>query len=62
MRAFGTVHILLASAGIFKTANIEDTTEELWDQHLDLDLRAVFFSIKAVTPVMKRQKYGKSSP
>jgi NAD(P)-dependent dehydrogenase (short-subunit alcohol dehydrogenase family) len=59
MRAFGAVHILLASAGIFKAANIENTTEELWDQHLDLDLRAVFFSIKAVTPIMKHQRYGR---
>jgi NAD(P)-dependent dehydrogenase (short-subunit alcohol dehydrogenase family) len=57
--AFGAVHILLASAGIFQTADIESTTEELWDRHLDLDLRSVFFSIKAVTPVMKRQRYGK---
>src|SRR3954465_2115214 len=59
VRAFGAVHILLASAGIFKAAPIEDTTEELWDQHLDLDLRAVFFSIKAVSAVMKRQQYGR---
>jgi len=59
LREFGAVHILLASAGIFKAASIENTTEELWDQHLDLDLRAVFFSIKAVTPTMKRQQYGR---
>ena len=59
VRAFGAAHILLASAGIFKSATIEDTTEELWDQHLDLDLRAVFFSIKAITPAMKRQRYGR---
>src|SRR3954469_3780321 len=54
MRAYGAVHILLASAGIFRAASIENTTEELWDAHLDLDLRSVFFSIKAVTPIMKR--------
>ena len=59
IRAFGAVHILVASAGIFKPAAIEDTTEELWDRTLDLDLRAVFFSIKAVTPVMKTQRYGR---
>lgn len=59
LRAYGAVHILMASAGIFKAAPIEETTEALWDQHLDLDLRAVFFSIKAVTPVMKRQRYGR---
>jgi NAD(P)-dependent dehydrogenase (short-subunit alcohol dehydrogenase family) len=59
LRAFGAAHILMASAGIFKAAPIEETTEELWDRHLDLDLRAVFFSIKAVTPVMKKQRYGR---
>ena len=59
LRAYGAVHILMASAGIFKATPIEETTEELWDRHLDLDLRAVFFSIKAVTPVMKRQRYGR---
>lgn len=59
VRAFGAVHILMASAGIFKAAPIEESTEELWDQHLDLDLRAVFFSIKAVTLIMKRQHYGR---
>jgi len=59
LREFGAVHILMASAGIFKAAPIEETTEEIWDRHLDLDLRAVFFSIKAVTRVMKRQRYGR---
>jgi NAD(P)-dependent dehydrogenase (short-subunit alcohol dehydrogenase family) len=59
LAAFGRVDILFASAGIFKAASIEETTEELWDRHLDLDLRAVFFSIKAVTPAMKRQGYGR---
>lgn len=59
IKAYGAVHILMASAGIFKAAPIEETTEEIWDRHLDLDLRAVFFSIKAVVPAMKRQRYGR---
>ena len=59
LRAYGAVHILMASAGIFKATPIEETTEELWDRHLDLDLREGFLSIKAVTPVMKRQRYGR---
>ncbi|MEO5766423.1 MAG: SDR family NAD(P)-dependent oxidoreductase [Casimicrobiaceae bacterium] len=61
LRAYGAVHILLASAGIFKASPIEETTEELWDRHLDLDLRAVFVKIKAVPPAMKRQRNGGSS-
>ena len=59
VKAFSTIHILLAAAGMFKPSPIEDTTEEFWDRCLDLDLRSVFFTIKAVTPIMKRQKYGK---
>src|SRR5256885_9413059 len=34
MKAFGRVDILMTSAGIFKVASIEDTTEEIWDRHL----------------------------
>ena len=59
MSAFGRVDILMTSAGIFKTASIEDTTEEVWDRHLDLNLRSTFFCVRAVTPVMKKQKYGR---
>ncbi|MEP6678633.1 MAG: SDR family NAD(P)-dependent oxidoreductase, partial [Betaproteobacteria bacterium] len=59
LRAYGGVLILLASAGIFKASPIEETTE--WDRHVDLDLRAVFVSIKAVPPAMKRQRNGGSS-
>src|SRR5258707_1052888 len=35
LRAFGRVDILVASAGIFDVASIEDTTEEIWDRHLN---------------------------
>jgi NAD(P)-dependent dehydrogenase (short-subunit alcohol dehydrogenase family) len=56
---FGRVDILVPSAGIFNAANIEDTTEEIWDRHLDLNLRSTFFCVRAVTPTMKKQKYGR---
>ena len=59
MKAFGRVDILMAGAGIFKVASIEDTTEEIWDRHLDLNLRSTFFCVRAVTPIMKKQKYGR---
>jgi NAD(P)-dependent dehydrogenase (short-subunit alcohol dehydrogenase family) len=59
MKAFGRVDILMTSAGIFKTASIEDTTEEMWDRHLNLNLRSTFFCVRAVTPIMKKQKYGR---
>ena len=59
LQAFGRVDILAASAGIFNVASIEETTEEIWDRHLDLNLRSTFFCVRAVTPAMKQQRYGR---
>jgi NAD(P)-dependent dehydrogenase (short-subunit alcohol dehydrogenase family) len=59
LSTFGRVDILVASAGIFNVASIEDTTEDVWDRHLDLNLRSTFFCVRAVTPTMKKQKYGR---
>lgn len=59
LQTFGRVDVLVAGAGIFNVASIEDTTEEIWDRHLDLNLRSTFFCVRAVTPTMKKQKYGR---
>jgi NAD(P)-dependent dehydrogenase (short-subunit alcohol dehydrogenase family) len=59
LKAFGRIDILVASAGIFNVASIEDTTEDVWDRHLDLNLRSTFFCVRAVAPVMKKQEYGR---
>lgn len=58
-KKFGRIDILVNSAGIFTAARIEDTTEDLWDRHLDLNLKSMFFCAKAVTPIMKQQNYGR---
>ena len=57
--ALGGVDILVNNAGIFQVASIEDTTEEIWDRHLDINLKAMFFCARAVTPHLKRQKFGR---
>jgi len=56
---FGRIDILVNSAGVFKVASIEDTTEEIWDFHLDLNLKSMFFCVRAVSPTMKAQGYGR---
>jgi NAD(P)-dependent dehydrogenase (short-subunit alcohol dehydrogenase family) len=56
---FGRIDILVNSAGVFKVASIEDTTEEVWNFHLDLNLKSMFFCVRAVTPTMKAQRYGR---
>jgi NAD(P)-dependent dehydrogenase (short-subunit alcohol dehydrogenase family) len=57
--AWGTVDILVNNAGILRVVSIEDTTEEIWDATLDVNLKAMFFCTRAVVPVMKRNRYGR---
>ena len=57
--AFGTVDILVNNAGIFTAVPIEDTTEEIWDTQIDLNLKGSFFMARAVVPTMKAKGNGK---
>lgn len=56
---FGAVDILVNNAGSFRTVSIEDTTEAIWDEQLDLNLKGLFFAIRAVVPQMKQRGSGK---
>lgn len=58
-KAFGTIDILVNNAGIFLWATVEETTEKLWDDQHDLNLKGAFFMTKAVVPTMKKKRYGK---
>ena len=51
---FGTVHILVNNAGVFRTVPVAETTEEIWDEQLDLNLKGAFFCVKAVLPEFVR--------
>ena len=59
IRAFGTVHILVNNAGIFRTMPVSETTEAIWDEQLDLNLKGPFFSVKAVLPEFIKNGGGK---
>lgn len=56
---FGTVHILVNNAGVFRTVPVAETTEAIWDEQLDLNLRGAFFCVKAVLPEFRRNGGGK---
>jgi NAD(P)-dependent dehydrogenase (short-subunit alcohol dehydrogenase family) len=58
-RELGRVDVLVNNAGIFRPATIDETTEELWDAHLDTNLRSVFFATRAVAPGMRERGYGR---
>jgi len=55
----GPIDILVNNAGVFRTVSIEDTTEAIWDEQLDLNLKGLFFAIRAVVPQMKKRRSGK---
>ena len=56
---FGTVDILVNNAGVFRTVPVAETTEAMWDEQLDLNLRGAFFCVKAVLPEFQRKGGGK---
>jgi NAD(P)-dependent dehydrogenase (short-subunit alcohol dehydrogenase family) len=55
----GRVDILVNNAGIFTPTPIEETTEEIWDSQLDINLKSAFFLSKAVVADMKPRASGK---
>jgi len=56
---FGRVDILVNNAGITKDNLIMRMKEEDFDSVIDVNLKGAFNCLKAVTPIMIRQKTGK---
>ena len=52
VQRFGRVDILVNNAGIMRKAYVKDMAAELWDQVLDVNLKATFLCSKAVLPAM----------
>ena len=55
---FGKVDILVNNAGITKDTLMLKMTEDQWDAVIDNNLKSVFNTIRAVTPLMMRQRSG----
>jgi NAD(P)-dependent dehydrogenase (short-subunit alcohol dehydrogenase family) len=52
------IDMLFANAGIHLFANIEETTDEEFENLLATNIRGVFYSVKYVLPYMKEQGKG----
>lgn len=52
-------NIVVNNAGVFHTVSIADTTEEMWDDTLDLNLKGMFFMVKTLLPEFHRRGGGK---
>ena len=56
---FGSVDILVNNAGITRDGLVMRMKEEDFDRVIEVNLKGVFNCIRAVTPIMVKQKYGK---
>lgn len=52
-KRFGRLDILVNSAANFLPGSVEDTSEQIWDEALDANLKAVFFCSQAAAPLLK---------
>ncbi len=53
---FGVVHGLVNAAGITTRGTIEDTSVELWDEHIAINARGPFLLIQAFVRMWQRRK------
>ncbi len=58
LNTFGDLHILVNNAGIFKYSPVTELSEELWDNTLNLNLKAVAFLSKLAVNTMVLKKHG----
>ncbi len=59
VQEYGRIDILCENAGIYPVANILETTEELWDKVLSVNLKGCFLGLKSCLPQMLKQNYGR---
>lgn len=57
---FGRIDGLINSAGITDRGTIEDTTVEMWDSHMAVNLRAPFLLMQGCIKIMQREKIAGS--
>jgi 3-oxoacyl-[acyl-carrier protein] reductase len=56
---FGKIDILINDAGVAEMPTLIDTTEEVWDHTINVNLKGTFLCSKAVAKYMMEQRSGK---
>lgn len=59
IESLGGLHFLINNAGIGRDGAFWRMTNEAWDDVLDTNLSGAFFFLRAVTPTLRTQEWGK---
>lgn len=57
---FGAVHAMLNCAGFLRAATVLQTTDEMLDRIIDINLKGVFYGCKYAIPALRRSGGGSS--
>ena len=58
VQRFGKVDILVNNAAILRTQGLLETTEEIWDEVMDINVKGTFLGVKSVIPEMRKAGGG----
>ncbi len=56
---FGKIDLLINNAGILNYCSIEDTTDDILEKILSVNLKGVMYCVREVVPFMKKNQYGR---
>lgn len=59
LEEFGTVDILVNNAGVNQPQPIDEIDDAAWDWQLEINLTSIMRLTRALTPAMKKQKWGR---
>jgi NAD(P)-dependent dehydrogenase (short-subunit alcohol dehydrogenase family) len=57
--AFGHVDVLVNNAGILRSHDVVETSDDVWDEVVGVNLRGAFLVTRAAWPVIAAQRYGR---
>jgi NAD(P)-dependent dehydrogenase (short-subunit alcohol dehydrogenase family) len=55
----GGIDIAHVNAGVFEMGELEQTTDQSWQHHLDVNVTGAFYSTRSVVPEMRKRGKGK---
>jgi 3-oxoacyl-[acyl-carrier protein] reductase len=58
-KELGRLDILVNNAGLLLPGTIEETTDDIIERTLAINVKGILYAIRSATPIMKEQKYGR---